>query len=299
LKDRKRIKFNLRKALILVFSFIFVIGLSTMAYHEYEEKKADEAMNEALLLIGGDLGNLDFQGNMTGSGDENGGDIDGNKADGDAIDGENPADGTLADELYVPTEEELYYMEALKRADIEALKTANEDVIAWISIPDTKISYPVLQGDDNDYYLNHTWNKKRNGAGSIFMEYRNNPDFSDFNTIIYGHRMEGESMFHGLHYYEEQEYYEAHKDVYIRTSEGVFCYKIFAAYEGSVTGDSFRLGFSEIETRLDFIEYCKDNSFIESDIEVDENSQIITLSTCMERGHDTRFVVHAVLKEGE
>lgn len=73
--------------------------------------------------------------------------------------------------------------------DLAALRAVNPDVVGWISIPGTKIDYPFLQGEDNQHYLNHTWDGARNGVGSVFLECQVSPDFSDFNTIIYGHNV--------------------------------------------------------------------------------------------------------------
>ena len=84
---------------------------------------------------------------------------------------------------------------------LEKLQRENPDVVAWIVIPDTPISYPVLQGTDNAFYLKHNWKKERNSGGSIFMECKNNPDFTDFNTLVYGHRMRDSSMFNALRHF--------------------------------------------------------------------------------------------------
>ena len=79
--------------------------------------------------------------------------------------------------------------------DWESLKAINPDIIAWLQIEGTQISYPVMKGTDNDYYLHHTFEKNYNSAGSIFIEYTNSSDFQDCNTIIYGHNMRNGSMF--------------------------------------------------------------------------------------------------------
>lgn len=85
----------------------------------------------------------------------------------------------------------------------------------WILIPNTVISYPLLQGEDNQYYLNHTWKKWTSAVGAIFMDSQNNPNLTDFNTIVYGHRMNNGSMFASLKNYKKQSYWQAHPCVYI------------------------------------------------------------------------------------
>ena len=97
-----------------------------------------------------------------------------------------------------PITEEDPNLETMAAINLEALRQVNPDVIGWVMIPDTKINYPILQGTDNDYYLGHTWQGVKNSVGSIFMEYRNTPDFTDYNTILYGHNMNDGSMFANL-----------------------------------------------------------------------------------------------------
>ena len=99
------------------------------------------------------------------------------------------------------TEEVDPVAEALRATDLPALQAVNEDVVGWIQIPDTVISYPLMHGENNDLYLDHTWDLKTNAVGAIFMDYRNSGDLSDFNTIIYGHNMLNGSMFAGLSHF--------------------------------------------------------------------------------------------------
>lgn len=98
-----------------------------------------------------------------------------------------------------PVEEDDPVMEALAQTDLEALRQVNPDVVAWIRIPDTKIDYPILQGQDNDFYLDHNWKGEGQIAGSVFLEYTNEPDLTDYNSILYGHNMANGTIFHDLH----------------------------------------------------------------------------------------------------
>ena len=153
-----------------------------------------------------------------------------------------------------------------------------------------------MQGDDNEYYLNHTWKKWTSVVGAIFMEYANSPDLSNFNTIIYGHRMNNGSMFASLKYYKDLSYWKAHPYVYITDDNGSHRYEIFAAYEVSVEGDTYRLGFSSDASKQSFIDYCLSQSVIDTGITPTIYDRILTLSTCTGNGHATRWVVQAVLK---
>ena len=101
----------------------------------------------------------------------------------------------LPEPQQAPLEEQARYLETL---DLGALRRTNPDVLGWISIPGTQLDYPVLQSEDNQYYLTRTWEKQRNSAGSVFLECQLSGDFSEFNTILYGHNMKNGSMFGSL-----------------------------------------------------------------------------------------------------
>ena len=108
-------------------------------------------------------------------------------------------------------------------------------MVGWIQIPGTEIDYPLMQGKDNDFYLNNNWRGAKEYVGSIFLEYRNDPDMTDFNTIVYGHNMANGSMFGSLHRYQYDAYPEEHPYVYIVTDAGVLRYEVFSTYNAEVT----------------------------------------------------------------
>ena len=113
--------------------------------------------------------------------------------------------------------------------DFDKLKETNQDIYAWIEIPDTQINYPVVQGGDDDaYYLNHTIDGTEGYPGSIYTERINAKDFSDFNTVIYGHNMKDGSMFMGLHNFEDPQYMKEHPNVKIYTPEKELTYRILS-----------------------------------------------------------------------
>lgn len=111
--------------------------------------------------------------------------------------------------------------------DFEKLRERNPDVRGWIYIESIDLSYPVMQGTDNEYYLKHTWDGEEVFSASIFMDYRNAPDFGDYNTILYGHNMKDGSMFHKIQYCMDGEYYARSPYIWILTPEGDFRYEIF------------------------------------------------------------------------
>lgn len=101
------------------------------------------------------------------------------------------------------------YADALAAMDFAALREVNPDILGWILIPNTRVSYPFLQGTDNDYYLRRTWRKGSSAVGAIFVEASNSGDLTDFNTVIYGHNMNNGSMFGTLKKYKDLSYFRS------------------------------------------------------------------------------------------
>ena len=188
------------------------------------------------------------------------------------------------------------YADALRNMDFTALREVNGDVLGWILIPGTAVSYPLVQGEDNQYYLTRTWKKWTSAVGSIFLECRSSRDLSDFNTVVYGHRMNNGSMFASLKYYQKQSYWQEHPCVYITDDNGTHKYDIFAAYEAAVDSATYQIGFSGDDARQAFLDDCLSRSVITTGITPTVSDRVLTLSTCTGRGHETRWVVQAVLK---
>ena len=188
-------------------------------------------------------------------------------------------------------------------ADLQ--ENTNGDIYAWIHIPDTKIDYPVLQHPtDNSYYLNHNLDGSRGYPGCIYTEDYNKKDFTDSNTVLYGHNMKNGTMFAGLHKYGDSEYLEEHPYIYIYTEEGLLAYEIFAAYQ---SGDEHILyahdGFEDRKVYGKYLEEILNmrsmGSVLKEGAEVTEDSRIITLSTCISGKPDNRFLIQGVLLNGD
>ena len=172
------------------------------------------------------------------------------------------------------------------------------DVLGWITIPDTVISYPLMKAKDNQEYLYQTWDGKYSKFGSIFLECRNSHDLSDFNTLIYGHNMLTDDMFGTLLEYADQSHYESHPSVYVVTDSGVRRYDIFSAYEANVISDTYRLVFEDDARRQSALELYTSSSVLDTGLIPGVTDSILTLSTCTGRGTaNLRFVVQAVLAE--
>lgn len=188
--------------------------------------------------------------------------------------------------------------EELAGIDLAALREVNPDAAGWIYIPGTNISHPVMQGPDNDYYLKHTWEKKWNSGGSIFLDRHSQRDFEGFHTIVYGHRMNNGTMFGALHGYEDPEFWQEHPWVYVADGGCVRRYEVFAAWEARVDSLVYTAGDTP-EERQALVELCVGSSWVDTGIVPEpEDDKLLTLSTCTEQGsRAARWVVQARLAQ--
>lgn len=190
-----------------------------------------------------------------------------------------------------------------KYIDFDELhKTVSEDIYAWIYIPNTNIDYPVLQSaTDNSYYLEHNLDGSEGYPGCIYTENYNSKDFTDRQTVIYGHNMRDGRMFSDLHSYESQEFFDANRYVYIYTQDNeVLVYKIFAAYQTGNSHQLFSYSYSSNEDVLRYLNnvmtFSYENQTIDRGMEFDGSENILTLSTCVmtERQFRLRYLVQAI-----
>jgi len=187
-------------------------------------------------------------------------------------------------------------LSTLASIDLKALREVNPDVVGWIYIPNSVVNYPLMQGEDNQFYLAHTWEGNENPYGSIFLEWRNSPDLTDFNTVLYGHNMANGSMFGILSNYAYQWFWEWNRYLYLVTDEGVLRYEIFSSYPADISSDTYRIRFSDAEDREAFIAAALENSQIATGLTPRPTDRILTLSTCTGMGYESRRVVHAYVK---
>lgn len=181
--------------------------------------------------------------------------------------------------------------------DFAALREINPDIVAWIYSPDTPISYPVVQGADNDYYLHHMFNGDYNGAGCLFLDANNNCDFSDPNSIIYGHNMRDGSMFNSLVQYTKKEYYDAHSTILLMTPEKNYKLEVFSCYILSGWGDAWRVKFNSDADYYAWLMKSWEATGTETNFKPEEGDRIVTLSTCAYQFDDARYVVLGILRE--
>ena len=180
--------------------------------------------------------------------------------------------------------------------DFAGLKEQNEDIVGWIYFEDEEsISYPLLYSGD-DYYLRRNYLKEEETAGSIYIDGNNSPDLDDAHTLIYGHNMRNLSMFGKLRYYKtEEDYFENHRYFQLITETGAYRYEIFAYKDvGTLTGGIYTTWKYVDDDFKDFVEntICQ-GSYVDADIDIEDETHIVTLSTCS-YDSDVRFTVSAV-----
>ena len=180
--------------------------------------------------------------------------------------------------------------------DFTQLLSVNRDIVGWLRIRALDISYPVVQGKDNDYYLHRTFEKTDNFAGCLFVNSYNMGDFTDQNTIIYGHNMKNGSMFGKLKNFNDPEVFKKSRYFWIFTPDFIYQYRIFSASVVDKTGLTYQISFTDDEFDQ-FISRAYSNSVVDNqDVTVTKEDRIVTLSTCT--GDDsTRFVVMGKLAQ--
>lgn len=182
---------------------------------------------------------------------------------------------------------------------VTELKKINNDIIGWLEIPNTKINYPVLQGSDNEYYMNHNYKKEKSRNGSIFLTKDYNWEIPSSNLLIYGHNLNNGTMFQELLKYIDESYYKEHPKIRFTTVEDDSEYEIIAVLKSRVYYQSeknvFRYYFfvnaKNEEEYNQFIQNAKKESLYDTNVTAKYGDQLITLSTCSYHVKDGRFAV--------
>ncbi len=165
--------------------------------------------------------------------------------------------------------------------DWNALKAVNSEIIGWLYVDaQPSISYPICQGADNDYYLHRTFRREEIFAGAIFADCMNSPDFSDPNTIVYGHNMKNGSMFGMLKFLRDQQAYDAAPYFWILTPDGNYRYHIYAVMNTPLDSEVYTFFDGRGETFLDWEKRMQAASDVANDVPLSENDYTVTLSTC-------------------
>ncbi len=185
------------------------------------------------------------------------------------------------------------------KVDFKKLQSINKEIVGWIRFDNPeKISYPIVQGKDNDKYLKKTVEGKKNSAGSIFMDAYSRADFSDKNTFIYGHNMKNGSMFGLLRKYKSFDFYKENPYFYIYTPDGrEVKYQVYAVCIVEDTSESYNKFYENDDAYLKYLQYIKSISRYDTGVEVTAQTQLVSLSTCTNVTETQRLLVHGVKVE--
>lgn len=179
----------------------------------------------------------------------------------------------------------------IAQVDHAQLSAMNPDYAVWIYAPGTQIDYPVVHGEDNDFYLRRLFDGKRNSAGTLFIDYRNLPLFQDPNTLIYGHHMRNDSMFGTLTDYETQAYFEAHPYLLILHENEICLVELFAGYTTSDQDHCYDIAISDDEDMRLFLDTALEKSDFVSGVCPETSDRLLTLSTCAYAFRNARYIL--------
>lgn len=194
-----------------------------------------------------------------------------------------------------------YYNYTSIPVSFDNMREINSDLYAWIYIPGTQVDYPIAQASEQDdsFYLTHDIYKNYSIYGTIYTEKCNSKDFSDPNTLIYGHEMLNGSMFQNLHYYEDAEYFNKNPYFYIFTEDRVLTYEIFSAFQYDDRHIMYAFDFTQPNEYQSFLNEAMNPQSsianVRDGVEVTTDDKIVTLSTCDGSNSENRYLVCGVL----
>lgn len=185
-----------------------------------------------------------------------------------------------------------------KMIQVNILKQENPDVVGFLEIENTNVSYPVVQGNDNEYYMTHNYKKEKSKNGAIFLDEDYNWNIESNNLLIYGHNLNNGTMFQELLKYEDKKYYEEHPKILFTTLQEEGVYEIISVFKSKVytnIDNVFKYYFfinpkNELEYN-NYIENIKKKSLYNIEKSASYGTELITLSTCSYHVKDGRFVV--------
>lgn len=273
---KKVVKKKLKKIWIIIFTLIFVCMLSVSSYkiikYYLDYKKTNDIINEILNET------IIIESNNT------------------------PIEEASSESS--SSENDLYYdfiNTPFASVDFTNLMLKNNETVAWLIVNNTNINYPVVQTTNNEFYLNHSFDKTYNGGGWLFMDYRNNANTFDTNTIIYGHSLLSKTMFGTLLNARYSWWYTNKDNQVIKLSTPVenTIWQIFSIYKISPESYYITNTFNNENEINNFFNTLKSRSVYDFNVELNENDKILTLSTCNTSDGNERLVVHAKLIKKE
>ena len=261
----------IRRAVVLVVAGVFLFSVTSIAltlyrYHVSDKSYDDTARQYTALVSGAS----DAASGTGGTGDSGAG-------TGGPVQGSGGADT-------VPIQ-----------VDFEGLRAVNSDIAGWIYCEDTPINYPVVRGEDDEFYLHHSFDGESSNSGAIFIEAQNRPGFADSNTVIYGHHMKDGSMFAVLAKYADQTFYEEHPIMWLLTPEQDYKIIVFSGYTAAAVSDTYTI-FEGPGPELDeYLAKALESSDFQADLVPDSEARYVLLSTCAYNFKDARYVLHGML----
>ncbi len=180
--------------------------------------------------------------------------------------------------------------------DFDQLRKECPNIVGWIYCADTLINYPVVQGEDNSYYLKHAYDGTSSSNGAIFVNCYNSPGFTDTNTIIYGHNMKNNTMFAGLSEFADQAYYQAHPIIWLLTPEQDYKILLFSGYTTDNYSDAYTVFDEAGADYAAFLSSRVAQSDFKASVTPASTQRIVTLSTCTYSFKNARYVIHGVLE---
>jgi len=290
-------KKTIYRILLVLFLTGFAICCGAMTYRYVIRENAAEAMNKIQEETAVSADNIDQISESNPDSD--------NSGESTIIEtGSAVADSVISDNLTEVKPVDILKERGIsipeKSIDWDELHSQNPDIYAWIYIPGTNIDYPILQHpEEKSYYLNHNIDGSEGYPGCIYTQNVNSTDWTDPNTVIYGHNMNNGSMFHDLHRFEDAVFFDETQYLFIYTPERNLVYEIFAAYPFSnidlvmcfdySTPEALLVYFDGIWTNRSMTSHFRDSIVLYGD------SRIITMSTCIGGQPDMRYLVQAVL----
>jgi sortase B len=189
-----------------------------------------------------------------------------------------PRQAQLSPISYIAEEEFIPFI------DFDEIRELFPSAVAWIQSEGTAINYPVVQGSDNDFYLHHLSDGTPNAMGSIFLDYKDSADFTNFPMIIYGHDMRTGQMFGSLRHYASQEFFEAHSSMFIFTPHANYEFVLVAGYVLDSSVEVPPMNFSGPDDFYEYMEYATSQSIFSSDVQIDYDDRMVYLATCTPTG---------------
>ncbi|MCR5576993.1 MAG: class B sortase [Oscillospiraceae bacterium] len=271
-EEKKKRRFGWRSIVFCFFALAFLLSSGVTASVLISRNKADKAIQELRIQARESLSGY----GMTTAADPNAAQQP--RQEQQAADAKEPAKEASAPKRQVSM-------------DFTELQKANPDIIGWIFGEGTNVDYPILQAEDNDYYMDHLYTREYNTAGSIFADCRNKADFSDRNTVVFGHHMANGTMFGSIEHYKSQDFYDATPTMMLYTPDGDYRIELISGTHESGDEQFWDFNFNTEEEFLKYVESFQKRSTFKSSVEVQPGDSLISLCTCAYVFDNARFML--------